>query len=128
MPINALLGVFLGPDLPDANPAPTSLDFSTAASQNYLTLLPAVQQVFFIGNGLTSTGDIQHIVAPTGATRLFLGTMDGYQWYGNTGQFNVGVTDLNSAPVPEASTTISFGLLLALGLGGLVVAGRRRRA
>ena len=30
-----------------------------------------------------------------------------------------------SAPVPEASTTVSLGLLLALGMGGLVVARRR---
>ena len=30
-------------------------------------------------------------------------------------------------PVPEASTTVSFGLLLALGAGGLVVAARRRK-
>ncbi len=30
--------------------------------------------------------------------------------------------------VPEASTTVSLGLLLALGLGGMVVAGRRRKA
>jgi hypothetical protein len=29
--------------------------------------------------------------------------------------------------VPEASTTASFGLLLALGIGGVVVAGRRRK-
>ncbi len=33
-----------------------------------------------------------------------------------------------SAPVPEASTTVSLGLLLALGLGGMVVAGKRRKA
>ena len=33
-----------------------------------------------------------------------------------------------STPVPEASTTVSFGLLLALGLGGTVVAARRRKA
>ncbi len=33
---------------------------------------------------------------------------------------------LNS-PVPEAATTVSFGLLLALGLGGLVVAARRKK-
>ncbi len=33
-----------------------------------------------------------------------------------------------SAPVPEASTTASLGLLLALGLGGLVVSARRRKA
>ena len=33
-----------------------------------------------------------------------------------------------SAPVPEASTTVSLGLLLMLGLGGIVVAGKRRKS
>ena len=33
-----------------------------------------------------------------------------------------------SAPVPEASTTVSLGLLLALGLGGMVVAAKRKKA
>ena len=37
----------------------------------------------------------------------------------------VGVT---SSPVPEASTTVSLGLLLALGLGGMVLAARKRQA
>ena len=37
----------------------------------------------------------------------------------------VGVTT-NEAPVPEASTTVSLGLLLALGLGGLAVTARKR--
>ena len=32
------------------------------------------------------------------------------------------------APVPEASTPVSLGLLLALGLGGLVLARRRRKS
>ena len=32
-----------------------------------------------------------------------------------------------AAPVPEASTTVSFGLLLALGLGSVVVAARKKR-
>ena len=32
------------------------------------------------------------------------------------------------APVPEASTTVSFGLLLALGMGGMVVAAKRKKA
>ncbi len=35
---------------------------------------------------------------------------------------------LEAAPVPEASTALSFGLLVALGLGGLVVAARRKKA
>jgi hypothetical protein len=34
----------------------------------------------------------------------------------------------NSSPVPEASTTISFGLLLALGLGGMAVAAKRKKS
>ena len=34
---------------------------------------------------------------------------------------------LPSAPVPEASTTVSLGLLLALGMGGMVVAARKKR-
>ncbi len=33
----------------------------------------------------------------------------------------------SGAPVPEASTTASLGLLLALGLGGFVVAARRKK-
>ncbi len=33
-----------------------------------------------------------------------------------------------NAPVPEASTTVSFGLLLVLGLGGITVACRKKAA
>ena len=35
---------------------------------------------------------------------------------------------IGAAPVPEASTTASLGLMLALGLGGLAVARRKRAA
>ena len=42
---------------------------------------------------------------------------------------NGGSLTLAAPPaVPEASTTVSFGLLLALGLGGLVNAKRKKRA
>ncbi len=34
---------------------------------------------------------------------------------------------VTAAPVPEASSTVSLGLLLALGAGGLAVAARRKR-
>lgn len=40
----------------------------------------------------------------------------------------LGVTASTNAPVPEASTTVSLGLLLALGLGGLAVAAERKKA
>ena len=36
-------------------------------------------------------------------------------------------TQFTFAPVPEASTTVSLGLLLALGLGGMVIAAKRRK-
>ncbi len=38
------------------------------------------------------------------------------------------VLRFNPAAVPEASTTVSFGLLLAFGLGGLVSASRKKKA
>ncbi len=41
---------------------------------------------------------------------------------------NVVVKTNAAGPVPEASTTVSFGLLLALGLGGVVVAAKRKKA
>lgn len=49
---------------------------------------------------------------------------------GNVGALNVQNLQGTavSAPVLEASTTVSLGLLLALGLGGMVVAGRRKKA
>ena len=44
---------------------------------------------------------------------------------------NSGMLDLTvitaGSPVPEASTTVSLGLLLALGLGGMVVAAKRKK-
>lgn len=39
-----------------------------------------------------------------------------------------GASYASSAPVPEASTTVSFALLLALGAGGMAVAAKRKKA
>jgi len=74
-PVSALAGVFLGPSLPTANPAPSSIDFGPAGvGTNFLSLDPMLQQAFFIGDGLTGngTGEVQTFVVPAGATRLFL--------------------------------------------------------
>ena len=48
----------------------------------------------------------------------------------DTGESANGTTLGPSTPpaVPEASTTVSLGLLLALGMGGLVVAGKRKKS
>jgi len=51
--------------------------------------------------------------------------------YGNGNTYTVDEVRLGStyaavAPVPEASTTVSFGFLLALGLGGIMAARRKK--
>jgi hypothetical protein len=113
VPIDSLLGVFLGPSQPDLFPAPGALDFSTEANRDYLSLSPLLQQVFFMGDGVTSGGNQQTIIVPTGATRLYLGTMDGYSWNNNSGSFDVTI-----AAVPEPVTMLLLGSGL-LGLGVL---------
>jgi hypothetical protein len=118
-PIDALIGVFLGPAQPDSSPAPGAFfDFSTAASRDFAMLSPLLQQPFYIGDGLRNDGVTpQYFVAPAGATRLFLGTMDGFDWFNNVGTLEVDVT----ASVPEPTTI----LLVGAGLAGAL---RRRRS
>jgi hypothetical protein len=113
VPIDSLLGVFLS-DNPGA--APSALNFSTAASRDYLTLSPELQQVFFMGDGLTGNGFAQAIIVPAGATKLYLGTMDGYGWANNCGSFEV-----SFSTVPEPGTL----LLLGMSLFGLCCARRK---
>jgi hypothetical protein len=110
VPIDSLLGVFLSSDQPDLTTAPAALDFSTAASLDYTNLTPLLKQVFFMGDGVTSGSVAQTIVVPTGATRLYLGTMDGFSWNNNVGSFSV---CLSTSTVPEPATLLLFGLGLA---------------
>jgi hypothetical protein len=94
MPHNAIVGVFLNNNLPDTDSAaqPAALDFSTQTERDYTVLSPQLRQPFYAGNGQTSTGVQQQIVVPEGATRLFLGTMDGHEWSNNVGGYNATVT------------------------------------
>lgn len=91
-PHNALIGVFLDGGLPDnEGTAPLGLDFTTQTARDYGTLQPALRQPFYIGNGQTSGGAQQSIIIPAGATRLFMGTMDGHEWSNNVGGFTATV-------------------------------------
>ena len=111
MPINSVSAVFLGSTLPDSNTAPPTLDFSTQAERDYTAgtnngeaevngqFAPQLQQVFYVGNGLTSTSQAESFVVPSGATRVFLGTMDGWEWSNNSGGFSVTMTQTSIAIV-----------------------------
>ena len=77
-----------------------------------LSLAPMLRQVFFIGDGFTSGAISQQFVIPVGATRLYLGTMDGSEWANN-----VGTIDIVVSPIPVPAAGWLFGS--ALGLLGM---------
>lgn len=131
-PANALVGVFLGADQPDLTPAPDNLDFTSGAAGSigtaFSTFAPELKQVFFIGDGLTGTGTgvTQTFTIPTGATRFYLGTVDGSGWFNNSGQMDVRITGpaLISASAPEPG---SLPLLALTALPMAVAINRKRR-
>lgn len=123
-PIDSLIGVFLGPGQPDAFPAPAALNFSTAASRDFTYLNPELRQIFFIGDG-QGTADGQFFAVPAGATRLFLGTMDGFGWFNNVGGFEVEILNFDrEGLVPEPASLLLFGAAAILSTR---LARRRRR-
>ena len=106
--LSSLIGVFLDDNQPSLSPAPGGLNFSVAGGMDFVFLNPLLKQAFFIGDGSTAGAIVQQFVIPTGATRLFLGTMDGFEWSNNGGSLTV---TINS--IPEPSTLILFGAGLA---------------
>jgi len=67
----ALAGVFTG-TTPPADPAPVRLNFASGAGTSFTSLSPALNQTFFIGDGLTGTGTgtTQTFVVPQGARAI----------------------------------------------------------
>lgn len=81
-PAGALVGVFLDEAIPTEN-APERLNFNVdGLGTDFITLEPALGQVFYLGDGKTSAGQTQTFVAPAGATRLFIGLIDGSAFSG----------------------------------------------
>lgn len=88
-PANALVGVFLDDSTPVAGSEPTPS--TTTGWKNALVVTPVLGEPFVIGNGVDAGANRQRFVAPSGATRLYLGTLDGSGWYNNPGSYTVNV-------------------------------------
>ena len=125
----ALVGVFLTDAIPNGTPPP-SLNFSAGGiGTDFTSIVPDIGQIFFIGDGMTSGGEFQEFIAPTGATRLAFGIPDGFSFVGVPGAYDdndgayrirVGVNQTPIIPLPAGAW------LLISGLGILSVTRRRR--
>ena len=112
-PVNALVGVFLDDGVPSTSPAPPGLDFSDGGlGRAFGQLCPGLKQPFFIGDGLTGhgAGAPQQFVVPGGATRLFLGTVDGFDWNTNIGAYGVQVTSTTPMSIATGVNQPVFGV------------------
>ncbi|UCB42133.1 MAG: hypothetical protein JSV77_06590 [Dehalococcoidales bacterium] len=104
--LNTLIGVFLTDDIPDPAATPARLDSPTTN--------PELQQAFVIGAGPVE------VTVPDGATRLFFGLQDGYEWNNNLGSVDVEVTmicpieveiDIKPSSDPNSINMHSHGVL-----------------
>jgi hypothetical protein len=120
-----LVGVFLNTTTPSgAGPAVLSYNFGTLGSLTTgdSTYQPALDQVFFIGDGLTGTGTgaEQQFAVPTGATRLYLGFADSFDSVPSFYADDVGSLNISlqiASAVPETATFLLLGAgLLLIGL------------
>lgn len=110
-PSRALMGVFLGNDRPDESPAPEGRDYGFGdtgsmayGARNEEERRPLLKQVFYIGDGRREFGGNQHIIAPEGATRLFLGTMGVCCWELGMGEYYASIT-FQEPPAQSAPPT-----------------------
>jgi hypothetical protein len=128
-PQGPLAGVFLNDDIPSGGPAPATLDFTPAGMGiDFLTLSPALGQVFYIGDGKTSADVFQEFSAPAGATRLFLGIPDGFGFGGAPGAYDdndgayrvrIGVNQVPSKSVPDGGSVLPVAATFLVALAGI---------
>lgn len=107
--LNMLTGVFLSDVPPTPGAAPAGLTLGVDDMRT-----PELNQAFAIGASL------EHIVVPTGATRLYLGLHDGFEWTNNSGSVEALIVAL-----PEPSTLSLFAF--SAGAVSLGYGVRRRR-
>jgi hypothetical protein len=121
LPADALVGVFVAAGGPSGT-TPSALDFtSNGIGTDFITLSPDLDQLFFIGDGLTGTGtgSIQQFNAPVGAATLYLAVADSVgSSDGNVGYITADVSGASTV-TPEPGTLLLFGSGL-VGLAGMV--------
>jgi hypothetical protein len=101
--LNGLAGVFVGDSI-DPSKTPATLSPDTGL----VTLAPLLQQSFYVGNGLSNTGQVRNFTVPTGATRLFLASPGG--GFGGKGFSPAVVTAVSpNAPSIAAGGIVSNG-------------------
>lgn len=125
-PADALIGVFLGAGPTDVANGLASLDYTVAANTSLALQSPMLNQIFFIGDGLTGTGSgsVQQFSAPAGAVYLYLAAADSIGGStNNIGQLMVEVTGATPAAVPEPATIALF----SAGFAGAAAMRRRKR-
>ncbi len=112
-----LAGVFLTDSAPSGG-GPATLDFT--GNENFVSLSPEIAQVFYIGNGLTSSSQAQQFLIPVTATRAFFGFVDGNAFHGaptfytdNAGQLNFTAT-VADTPEPGSLAMLSAAALWLL--------------
>lgn len=121
-----LVGVFLDSTEPSgAGPAILSYDFGSPGGLNTsdLSFSPELNQVFFIGDGLTGTGSglMQDFLVPSSASRLYLGFADSFDsvpsyYADDVGSLTATFSITSTAAVPESSSVllVTGGLLVGL--------------
>ena len=119
--------------------APPRLDFSTTSTsvpggRSFTELSPLVDQLFYVGDGLTGegVGSLQTFNVPDEATHLYLGLMDGSRFihgpdfYGNNdGSFAVQGVVVVPEPAAGAMGAIAGVMAACSWLCRRLVAGRR---
>lgn len=83
--VGYLTGVFM-PERWGGAPPPETLDFRERYDFNLLS--PRLGQLFFIGDGRSGDGRLQHFRIPTGAARLYMGIADAFGFRGPPGFYD----------------------------------------
>ena len=115
-----LAGVFLDANEPgSAAPARLRYNFGTPDSltTDDVTFAPAIDQVFFIGDGQTSSGTSQIFQVPDTASRLYFGFADSFDSYpgyydDNVGSLTVQGDLVSQTPEPATIALVTFALML----------------